>query len=100
MKTAKQAACQHLNFMTDVDINRLKDDKTGKVNRFMADIRIRCVDCDIKFQFIGLPAGVNLNGACCSIDACEARMTIAPKGDVVSELEGCNGFSIHKDDAV
>jgi hypothetical protein len=49
------------------------------------------------FRFIGLPAGLDLNGAAVSADACEARLAIAPKGEVLSEIEGgVVGFSVRK----
>jgi len=62
------------------------------------DVRVKCSDCELPFRFIGLPAGVDLNGAAVSIDACEGRFAIAPKGQVVSVLEGgVMGFSVRQE---
>ena len=84
--------CKHLNFSCNVDVNRIED-----IGRFVADVRITCDDCGIPFRFIGLPAGMDYNGACVSVDATEARLAIAPKGEVLSELEGgVVGFSVRK----
>ena len=94
--TAQDKNCAHLNFMADVDVNRVTDDK-GNVQRFNADVRIKCSDCGLQFRFIGLPAGLDLNGAAVSVDGQEARLAIAPKGEVVSVLEGApQGFTVKK----
>lgn len=85
--------CQHTKFTASVTVNRLED--TG---RFTADVRISCEECGLPFRFIGLPAGLDLNGASVSVDATEARLAIAPKGQVISVVEGgCHGFSIRKE---
>lgn len=48
-------------------------------------------------RFIGLPAGLDLNGAATSADAEEARLIIAPKGEVLNCIEGAPlGFSIKR----
>lgn len=64
----------------------------------MVDVRVECSDCKLPFRFIGLPAGLDLNGAAVSADAQEARLAIAPKGTVVSVLEGAPmGFTIRRE---
>lgn len=67
--------CEHEKFEANVDINRIID--TG---RFAADVRIKCVDCGLPFQFIGLPGGLNPVGATVSVDRTEARLAIVPYG--------------------
>lgn len=85
-------SCKHESFAAEVDVNRLEDS-----GRFSADVRIACADCGLKFRFIGLPCGLDLNGAAVSIDATEARLAIAPVGQVVSVLEGApTGFSVRR----
>jgi hypothetical protein len=89
--------CEHENFMADVQVNRIPLREGGPIERYMADVRVKCNDCGLPFRFIGLPAGVDLNGASVSVDAEEARLAIAPKGEVRSEIEGGDvGFSIRK----
>jgi len=84
--------CQHTNFHADVDVTRIED--TGQ---FTADVRIKCDDCKVPMRFLGLPAGLDLNGAAVSVDGTEARLSIAPKGEVVTELEGTpQGFTVRK----
>lgn len=87
--------CQHKDFIANVAVQRLED-----IGRFQADVRITCSECGIPFRFIGLPSGLDLNGASTSADATEARLAIAPKGEVVSVLEGgVVGFSIRKSES-
>lgn len=87
------ATCEHKNFCVNAAVNRIED-----VGRFQADIRITCDDCGLPFLFIGLPAGLNLNGAAVSADAEEGRFAIAPKGQVITAIEGRTpaGFSVRK----
>lgn len=84
--------CEHLNFAAEVDVNRLED-----LQRFVADVRIHCADCGVQMRFIGLPAGVDLNGASVSADGAEGRFAIAPKGEVINAAEGASvGFTVRK----
>lgn len=86
--------CKHESFVCEVMVNRIED-----VGRFHADVRVVCDQCKTPFRFIGLPAGLDYNSPTVSVDATEARMPIAPKGEVLSELEGGPvGFSIRKTD--
>lgn len=62
-------------------INYLEDS-----GRFSADIRIKCADCGKEFRFIGLPMGLDLNGAACSADGKEGRFAIYPAGEKVPGL--------------
>lgn len=84
--------CSHNSFEADVTVNRIED-----IGRFMADVTIKCVECGTPFRFIGLPAGMDYNSPCVSVDAQQLRAPIAPKGEVVSELEGGpQGFSVRR----
>ncbi len=79
-------ACDHKHFYAAVDVTRLTD-RDGRVSSFNADVKIRCADCGRQFQFLGLPAGVNLAGATASIDGLEARLAICPQGEKPSVLD-------------
>lgn len=73
--TKPASACRHMNFDAKVGIARLEN-----VGRFVAEIRIRCTDCDTPFQFRGLEAGCDTDGARVSIDGLEANIAIVPEG--------------------
>jgi len=84
--------------MVSADIQRITDgESSAKPIRFNAEIRVTCEQCKTPFRFIGLPAGVDLNGAAVSVDGEEGRFAIAPKGEVVNEIEGGPvGFTVRK----
>ena len=78
--------------MANVTVNRLED-----ISRFSADVKVKCEDCGLPFRFIGLPAGVDMNGAAVSADGTEARLAIAPSGEVVNAIEGGDaGFTVRR----
>lgn len=87
------ADCPHEEFSALVNVNRLED-----VRRFQADITIKCDQCGTPFRFIGLPYGVDLNGAAVSPDGTEARLAIAPKGEVIALFDGDtpSGFTLRR----
>lgn len=68
---------------------------TEPPKKWQADIRIHCKECGMAFRFIGLPMGLDLNGACVSFDGTEARMAILPV-DKPIDMTGLQGFSITK----
>ena len=92
------AACEHNDFEAVVTVNRMPSVENGPINSWMADVTVKCAQCGTPFRFVGLPAGCDLNSPCVSVNAEEARMPIAPRGHVRSELEGGTevGFSIRK----
>jgi len=94
-ETAPKGKCLHKNFAANVDVNRIQNDD-GCVTRFNADIRVKCEDCGCEFVFLGLAPGLDLDGACVSVDAVTARLAIAPKGETLPPLEGPQGFAIRK----
>ena len=66
--------CKHFNFECKTTVNRLED-----IGRFQADIKINCKDCGKPFRFVGLPVGLNLNGASVSFEGTEGRFAILPE---------------------
>lgn len=84
--------CTHLNFEADVAVTRLEDS-----GRFSAGVRIKCADCGVAMRFLGLPMGLDLNGAAVSADGTEARLAIHPYGEAVPGLDESNlpaGFRV------
>lgn len=82
--------CEHEDFKAHVAVHRLQDS-----GGFNADVHINCAVCGLPFQFVGLPLGVDLNGATMSADGQEARLAIWPVGKVLHPLEGAVRFTIH-----
>jgi hypothetical protein len=88
--------CDHQNFHADVSIARLAADETGeKIVGFSADITVKCIDCGLPFEFLGLPMGYSPLQPMCSVDGTEARMPLKPQGAAMS-LEGLAGFVIRR----
>jgi hypothetical protein len=67
--------CKHENFRAEVDVNRLLDSGS-----FMADVRIRCTECDLPFEFVGVDAGLSFSKPMASVTAQELHIPIRPKG--------------------
>jgi hypothetical protein len=84
-------ACRHPNFTASVNVNRLED-----CGRFTAEVTISCQECGVPMKFLGLGLGLDLNGAAVSPDGTEARLAIAPQGEVVPPISGVEGFTIRK----
>lgn len=88
--------CKHEDFDVSANVNRITNE-AGEVERYSCDLRVWCHHCQLPFRFIGLPAGLDLNGASTSVDATEGRFVIAPNGEVLSAMEGAPiGFSVKK----
>jgi hypothetical protein len=83
--------CEHGQWEANVEVKHLSD-----ADRWMAELTIKCAACGVPMRFIGLPGGLDLNGASVSLDATEARLAVAPKGEVVPAIEGPQGFSVRK----
>lgn len=70
--------CDHPEFVAEVDVNRIEDK-----GRFSADVRIKCVACGKPMRFLGLPMGLDCNGAAVSPDGTEGRFAIHPVNEEV-----------------
>lgn len=89
--------CEHNDFTVEVDVNRLPAVEGGPIERYSADVRIKCAECGVPFRFLGLPAGLDLTGAATSVDGEEARLAILPRGQVLSVIDGApQGFTIKR----
>lgn len=95
VKEQPTGRCLHNNFAADVNVNRIQN-QDGVVTRFNADVRIECADCGCEFRFLGLPTGLNMDGAAVDVPGTTARLAVAPKGESLPPLEGPKGFSIRK----
>lgn len=85
--------CAHEQFDSLVTVNRLEDSV-----RFVADVRIKCAQCGEPFRFLGLPTGLDLNGASVSVDGQEARLAIGTRETVANIIEtpGPEMFTVRK----
>lgn len=86
---AKYYKCQHENFDAAVAVTRIVDK-----GRFLAEIKIKCRDCGVPMQFMGLNEGLNYNQASVSLDGLEARIGIYPQGVRPNPLQTMMGYSV------
>lgn len=71
--------CLHERFEATVAVGRLTDGDDGPVTAFVADVRVRCLDCGEPFCFRGLKGGYDAAGASVSADGQEAHLAIVPR---------------------
>ena len=86
--------CKHMTFDAHVAVARLEGD-AGLT--FVAEIRIKCLECDKAFQFLGLQPGLDLQGARVSLDGLEANLAIVAQGERPSPIQML-GYNIGKFD--
>jgi hypothetical protein len=72
--------CEHQEFGGDIKVARLTEVEGGPATGFMAELRISCRQCGVPMQFLGLEAGLDLQGARVSLDGLEANIAITPQG--------------------
>lgn len=73
--------CEHHgNFGSHVQVARITNGD-GQVGAFMAEVRMKCLDCDQDFVFVGLPIGLSYDGATVSAYGLELRAAIVPHLD-------------------
>ena len=83
-------SCKHKEFKAIVNVTHLQD--SGK---FVAEISIKCVQCGTPFQFMGLPPGVNFDGATVSLDGKEVCIGIRPEGSTPNPLQQLLGVTVN-----
>lgn len=81
--------CVHMNFDATVKVGRIED-----VGRFVAEIRIHCVECGKPFAFMGMQPGFNYEGPTVSLDGLEANLPIHPEGVRPNPLQKLMGYTI------
>jgi hypothetical protein len=80
--------------MANVVVDRvLKNEGDAEPAGFMADITIKCADCEKPFEFVGdFPCGMLWDRACVDPSKQELRAPIQPKG--LALLPGLAGFTV------
>jgi hypothetical protein len=71
--------CPHQNFLATVEVNRIveTEDNASPI-AYCADIRVECTNCQEKFRWTGVPAGLNYAHPTCSVDETVLRAPLRP----------------------
>lgn len=79
--------CKHESFQAYSRIGRLTDnDNPDLVIGYTADIIISCVQCKMKFEWIGVPGGYSKNQPMVNFDSTELRAPIRPSTDPAEQV--------------
>jgi hypothetical protein len=82
--------CAHIKTHTTMtELNHFTDS-----GGYMVEISLKCGECGQPFRFLGLPLGLNMNGATMSMDGLTARIAILPANRSFHPLEGATGFGV------
>lgn len=81
--------CKHLNFHATVRVARIED-----IGRFVAEVRIHCIECKAPFQFLGVQPGFNYESPTVSLDGLDGNFPICPQGMQPTPLQGLQGYTI------
>lgn len=79
--------CKHENFVVTALVNRLVDESGKKEDHFCLAARVFCEQCNMPFGFLGLPVGLNPEGAAVAPDGLEARLALAPNDKLHGRIE-------------
>lgn len=90
--------CPHLKFEASVAVNRIGEAETadGLPRAYVADITVRCADCDEPFRWVGVPAGLSFAHPMVSVDEAELRAPLRPASSDPDFGLGIPGFAIRQ----
>ena len=87
-------ACEHMDFGSVVEVNRITQSDGGPVIAYSADVKVECAHCGEQFRFIGVPAGLSPAHPTVSVDETELRVPIRPASADPDFGLGIPGFAI------
>ncbi len=73
--------CEHDEFFSTVEIVRVREEDDGPVTNWHALVAIHCTECGQRFEFLGLPGGLDYDEATYGVSDVgepEARLPIRP----------------------
>jgi hypothetical protein len=87
-------ACEHLHFESSVTVQRLTSTDDGPVTGYVAEVLVRCADCQEPFRWIGVPAGLSPAGPRVSVNEEELRAPVRPASSDPDFGMGLPGFAM------
>lgn len=82
--------CEHKKFDAIVSVARIED-----IGKFLAEITIKCSECNTPFKFQGMSIGLDYSKTMVSFDGLEARIPIVPKDEKIETPE-MTGYEVKK----
>lgn len=79
--------CEHRNYRAQVNVTNLED--TGAR---LAEITIKCDNCGLPFEFVGLPVGCEFYRPTTDLSAQILTAPIVPEG--AKQVDGLIGYSL------
>lgn len=74
--------CLHKDFIVDAKVYRLTETgDSDKIIGYSCEIKVKCKHCELPFEWIGLPYGMNPSMPTVSLDNLELRARIKPTID-------------------
>ncbi len=74
--------CNHESFECSANVNRITEVEGGPIKAYSVDLTVKCIDCGMYFDFLGLPKGLSPDAPSkgWTVDGVpEARLPITPK---------------------
>lgn len=75
---SSQPSCQHFRFFANCMIFRLTDEEGGPVTGFTAEVTVKCSDCNMPFQWLGVDRGLSMASPMASADGLKLLAPITP----------------------
>lgn len=82
---AKRQPCQHLRFEAIANVARIVEPQPTCFN---VELHVRCADCGVRFEFVGVDFGYMQSRPMCSPDRFELRAPIRPNAHITSLMAG------------
>lgn len=75
--------CKHKHFYADVRVARITDEgqddnPDAEIKAYIADVQVKCNECGIEFQFVGIEGGFNWNYPTTNVDATKVNLPMIP----------------------
>jgi hypothetical protein len=78
--------CEHKNFAANVDVNRIVHYEKENIISFAAELKIKCSDCGLPFEFRGFESGFSFHKPMINVNCQELRLPIIPSSDPVDQI--------------
>ncbi len=74
----KQNDCLHEQFFAHCKVGRISETDGRPITSYTLDVTVKCTQCNMNFEFVGVPGGLDPNHPTTSFDFTELRAPIRP----------------------